>query len=108
MAKVKIYTTPTCTYCKQAKEYFKEEGHTANFTLCPIIRDAPKIISDKSNIHAKALAAGKPNPDNMPVIPAGFISLLNPIIRKSSPKVTLNNATLNALLAIFCFCPPKI
>ena len=26
MAKVKIYTTPTCTYCRQAKEFFKEEG----------------------------------------------------------------------------------
>jgi len=26
MAKVKIYSTPTCTYCKQAKAFFKEEG----------------------------------------------------------------------------------
>jgi len=26
MTKVKIYSTPTCTYCKQAKEFFKEEG----------------------------------------------------------------------------------
>ena len=24
--KVKIYSTPACTYCKQAKEFFKEEG----------------------------------------------------------------------------------
>jgi glutaredoxin-like YruB-family protein len=24
MAQVKIYTTPTCAYCKMAKEYFKE------------------------------------------------------------------------------------
>ncbi len=23
---VKIYTTPTCVYCKGAKEYFKEKG----------------------------------------------------------------------------------
>ncbi len=24
--KVLIYSTPTCPYCKQAKEYFKEKG----------------------------------------------------------------------------------
>jgi len=24
--KVSIYTTPTCPYCKQVKEYFKEKG----------------------------------------------------------------------------------
>ncbi len=24
MAKIKIYSTPWCTYCKMAKEYFKE------------------------------------------------------------------------------------
>ncbi len=26
MAQVKIYTTPTCAYCKMAKEYFKENN----------------------------------------------------------------------------------
>ena len=26
MTKVKIYSTPSCTYCKQAKAFFKEEG----------------------------------------------------------------------------------
>lgn len=26
MKKVKIYTTPTCQYCKMAKEFFKEKG----------------------------------------------------------------------------------
>jgi len=26
MAKVKIYTTPYCHYCKMAKEYFKSKG----------------------------------------------------------------------------------
>lgn len=26
MKNVKIYTTPTCTYCKMAKEFFKEKG----------------------------------------------------------------------------------
>ncbi|MBI5176583.1 glutathione S-transferase N-terminal domain-containing protein [Candidatus Micrarchaeota archaeon] len=24
--KVKIYTTPTCVYCRMAKQYFKEHG----------------------------------------------------------------------------------
>lgn len=26
MPKVEIYTTPTCAYCKMAKEYFKSKG----------------------------------------------------------------------------------
>lgn len=26
MKSVKIYTTPTCTYCKMAKEFFKEKN----------------------------------------------------------------------------------
>jgi glutaredoxin 3 len=26
MKNVKIYSTPTCPYCKLAKEYFKEKG----------------------------------------------------------------------------------
>lgn len=26
MAKIKIYTTPYCHYCKMAKEYFKTKG----------------------------------------------------------------------------------
>ena len=26
MAAIKIYTTPTCAFCKQAKEYFKSKG----------------------------------------------------------------------------------
>ena len=26
MVKIKIYTTPTCPYCHQAKEFFKEKG----------------------------------------------------------------------------------
>ncbi|MBI4117791.1 MAG: glutaredoxin family protein [Parcubacteria group bacterium] len=26
MVKIDIYTTPTCVYCKMAKDYFKEQG----------------------------------------------------------------------------------
>ncbi len=26
MQEIKIYTTPTCAYCKMAKEYMKEKG----------------------------------------------------------------------------------
>ncbi|KKT89081.1 MAG: Glutaredoxin-like protein, YruB-family [Parcubacteria group bacterium GW2011_GWC1_45_9] len=26
MAKVKIYTTPSCVYCRMAKDYFKKAG----------------------------------------------------------------------------------
>lgn len=28
MANVKIYTTPTCVYCKMAKKFFEEKGVT--------------------------------------------------------------------------------
>lgn len=26
MAKIKIYTTPTCVFCRMAKDYFEEKG----------------------------------------------------------------------------------
>jgi len=26
MAKIKIYTTPTCVYCKMTKEFFQKQG----------------------------------------------------------------------------------
>lgn len=26
MAKIQIYTTPTCPYCRQAEEYFRSKG----------------------------------------------------------------------------------
>lgn len=48
MAKVKIYTTPTCTYCKQAKEFFKEEG--VKFTEIDVTenKEAAKEMVEKS------------------------------------------------------------
>ena len=48
MAKVKIYSTPTCTYCKQAKEIFKEEG--VDFEDVDVSKDqaAAKEMVEKS------------------------------------------------------------
>jgi glutaredoxin-like YruB-family protein len=37
MAKVKIYTTPTCTWCVKAKEYFKENN--VEFTEADVSTD---------------------------------------------------------------------
>lgn len=34
---VKIYSTPTCPYCKQAKEFFKEKG--VKFTDVDVSKD---------------------------------------------------------------------
>ena len=38
MAKVEIYTTPTCHYCHMAKEYFKE--HNIEYTEHDVSVDA--------------------------------------------------------------------
>ncbi|HDQ22449.1 MAG TPA: glutaredoxin family protein [Candidatus Uhrbacteria bacterium] len=38
--KVSIYTTPTCSYCKQAKDYFKEKG--IDFEEIDVATDAAK------------------------------------------------------------------
>lgn len=40
MAQVKIYTTPTCAYCKMAKEYFKE--HNIQYEEYDVAEDMQK------------------------------------------------------------------
>ena len=40
MANVIIYSTPTCPYCKKAKEYFKEND--VNFTDIDVSEDTDK------------------------------------------------------------------
>ncbi len=37
---VSIYTTPTCTYCRKAKDYFRE--HRVGFTEYDVSRDVRK------------------------------------------------------------------
>ena len=37
MARITIYTTPTCVYCKMAKEFFKERG--VEYTEKDVARD---------------------------------------------------------------------
>jgi len=37
---VSIYTTPTCTYCRKAKDYFRE--HRVGFTEYDVSRDVKK------------------------------------------------------------------
>ena len=48
MANVTIYSTPTCPYCKKAKEYFKE--HSVEFTDIDVSEntDKQKEMVDKS------------------------------------------------------------
>ena len=40
MAKVEIYTTPWCAYCKMAKEYFKKNN--VEYTEHDVANDAAK------------------------------------------------------------------
>ncbi len=48
MVKVKIYSTPTCPYCKAAKEFFNEKG--VKFEDIDISKDkeAAKEMTEKS------------------------------------------------------------
>lgn len=48
MKKVTIYSTPNCTYCKMAKEFFKENG--VEYTEHDVAADleARKEMVDKS------------------------------------------------------------
>jgi len=40
MKKIEIYSTPTCTYCKHAKDFFKENG--LEYTEYNVAADAAK------------------------------------------------------------------
>lgn len=49
MSNVKIYSTPTCVYCKMAKDYFKK--HNVPYTEYNVAEDleARKDMADKSH-----------------------------------------------------------
>lgn len=53
MKNIKIYTTQTCTYCKMAKEFFKENN--VNYTEVDLGADA--VIREE--MRAKMEAAGQ-------------------------------------------------
>ena len=38
MAQVKLYTTPTCVYCKMTKQFFKE--HNVEYQEADVAKDA--------------------------------------------------------------------
>ena len=40
MANIKIYTTPTCAFCKMAKDYFKSKN--LEYTEYDVSKDIPK------------------------------------------------------------------
>lgn len=40
MKNIAIYTTPVCTYCRQAKEFFKKNNLT--FTEYDVVRDVKR------------------------------------------------------------------
>lgn len=48
MKKAIIYSTPTCTYCKMAKEFFKEKGVTYEEHDVATDVEQRKIMVDKS------------------------------------------------------------
>lgn len=54
MKKVEIYTTPTCTYCNQAKQFFAEHG--IEYTAYDVSIDAEK----RAEMIAKTKQMGVP------------------------------------------------
>lgn len=48
MKDVKIFTTPTCTYCKAAKAFFNENGVEYKELDVAVDMDARKEMIDKS------------------------------------------------------------
>lgn len=48
MAKVTIYTTPTCTYCKMAKAFFQENGVAYEEKDVSVDHEAAKEAMEKS------------------------------------------------------------
>lgn len=54
MKKVEIYTTPTCVYCKMAKEFFKENN--IEYTEYNVAQDAEK----RNELIAKSGQMGVP------------------------------------------------
>lgn len=48
MAKVVVYSTPTCVYCKMAKEYFKEHNVAYEEKDVTMDMDAQEEMIEKS------------------------------------------------------------
>lgn len=48
MAKVVVYSTPTCVYCKMAKEYFKEHNVAYEEKDVTVDMDAQEEMIEKS------------------------------------------------------------
>ena len=48
MAKVKIYSTPTCPYCTMAKDFFKEKGIEFKEINVAEDKEAAKAMIEKS------------------------------------------------------------
>lgn len=48
MANVTIYTTPTCTYCRAAKEFFKENNVAYQEVNAAADQNAIQVIIEKS------------------------------------------------------------
>jgi len=49
MAKVKVYTTPTCTYCVVLKKYFEEKGVEYEEVDVSEDEEAQKRMIEKTN-----------------------------------------------------------
>lgn len=49
MAKIKIYSTPSCVYCKMAKEFFEKHGVAYEEHNVAANQEALKEMIDKSH-----------------------------------------------------------
>jgi glutaredoxin 3 len=72
MANVSIYTTPTCSYCKAAKEFFKE--HNIEFDEYNVAVDASKRqeMIEKSGQMGVPVIMVKKDENSEPEMVVGF------------------------------------
>ena len=72
MAKIKIYTTPACVYCKMAKAFFKE--HNIQYMEASVATDA----KEREEMVQKSGQLGVPGLDVDRPIVVGFFSQNSP------------------------------
>ena len=67
--KVAIYTTPTCTYCRQTKEFFKTQG--VNYDEYDVVTDIPRrqeMIDKSGQMGVPVITVSDPDGANEEVV----------------------------------------
>ncbi|HLG30167.1 MAG TPA: glutaredoxin domain-containing protein [Candidatus Brocadiales bacterium] len=59
MANVKIYTTPTCPFCKKAKDFFKSSNIAFEEIDVSKSKDAMEFLAEKGFMGVPVIAIGE-------------------------------------------------